>query len=439
MKDLPVTRYAKAGEVHVAYQVFGAGATDLVLVPGWISHLDYWWDSPHTANWLARFARFARVILFDKRGTGLSDRESGLPGMDQRMDDIRAVMDAAESKRAAVLGISEGGSLAALFAASHPDRCRALVLHGAFARFTSWFPTSAALDAFYAYVRDKWGSGEAMPRFSPSLKDDTAYRDWYARRERASASPSTAIALMKMNAEIDISGILPSVRVPTLVIHRSHDTAVDVSGGRELARLIPNAQYFEPVGYDHTPWSGDDVEAGADRIEEFITGSRVLAHFDRVLATVLFTDIVSSTERAEAIGDRRWRALLEAHDDIVRRELDRFRGREIKSLGDGFLATFDGPARAALCALSIIEAVRALGIEIRAGVHTGEVELDERDVRGVAVHIASRIASQAAAGECLVSRTVKDLVAGADLRFSGRGNPQLKGLAEPMDLFAVAR
>jgi pimeloyl-ACP methyl ester carboxylesterase len=439
MKDLPVTQYAKAGEVYVAYQVFGTGTSDLVFVPGWMSHLDLWWDSPLTSSWLTRLGRFARVIMFDKRGTGLSDRTGGLPGMDQRMDDIRAVMDAAGSKRAAVLGISEGGSLAALFAATHPERCQALVLHGAFAKFTSWFPTQNDLDAFFTYVREKWGSGDNMAKFSPSRKDDQAYRNWYARRERAAASPSTAIALMHMNSEIDISGILSSVHVPTLVIHRSHDAVVDIDGGRQLVTLIPNAQFFESQGTDHTPWTGDDVDVIAERIEEFLTGSKVPASFDRVLATVLFTDIVASTERAESLGDRRWKALLDAHDDIVRRELTRFRGKEVKSLGDGFLATFDGPARAAHCALSVIEAIRTLGIEIRAGVHTGEVELEETDVRGVAVHIAARITGQAMAGECLVSGTVKDLVAGADLRFSERGRPHLKGLDKPMDVFAVSQ
>lgn len=438
MKDLPATQYAKAGDVYVAYQVFGTGTSDLVFVPGWTSHLDYWWDSPLTSSWLAGLGRFARVIMFDKRGTGLSDRSGGLPGMDQRMDDIRAVMDAAGVKRAAVLGISEGGSLAALFAATHPDRCQALVLHGAFAKFSSWFSTQNDLDAFFTYVREKWGSGDNMARFSPSQKDDQAYRTWWARRERAAASPSAAIALMQMNSEIDISGILPSVHVPTLVIHRSHDAVVNINGGRQLVALIPDAQFFESPGADHTPWTGDDVEAIAERIEEFVTGSKVHTHFNRVLATVLFTDIVSSTERAESLGDRRWKALLDTHDEVVRRELARFRGKEVKSLGDGFLATFDGPARAAHCALSVIEAIRTLGIEIRAGLHTGEVELEESDVRGMAVHIASRIAGLAAAGECLVSRTVKDLVAGAELRFLERGRPHLKGIVEPMDVFVVS-
>ncbi len=436
--DLPATHYAKSGDVCVAYQIFGGGPIDLVFVPGWISHLDLWWDSPITAGWLERFGRFARVIMFDKRGTGLSDRDCGLPGVDQRMDDIRAVMDAAGSNRAAILGISEGGSLAALFAASHPDRCQALVLHGAFAKFTSWFPTQDELDAFFDYVREKWGSGDNMALFSQSRKEDQAYRMWWGRRERAAASPSTALALIKMNSEIDISGILPAVRVPTLVIHRSNDTVVDIDGGRQLATLIPHAQFLESPGKDHTPWTGDDVDALAESIEEFLTGSKPVVSIDRVLATVLFTDIVASTERAQSLGDRRWKALLSAHDDIVRRELIRFRGNEVKTLGDGFLATFDGPARATYCALSVIEAVRSLGIEIRAGVHTGEVELQETDVRGLAVHIAARIAAKAAAGECLVSRTVNDLVAGADLKFTERGKQELKGLAEPMDLFGAS-
>jgi pimeloyl-ACP methyl ester carboxylesterase len=435
----PEVHYAQSGDVHVAYQTFGSGPIDLVFVPGWISHLDLWWDSPITAGWFERLAAFSRVILFDKRGTGLSDRVGGLPSMDQRMDDIRAVMDAAGSKLAAVLGASEGGSLAALFAASHPNQCQALVLYGAFAKFTSWFPTQNDLDAFFKYVREKWGSGENMPKFSPSLRDDQHYRLWWARRERASASPSAAVELMRMNSQIDISAILPSIHVPTLVVHRTRDTVIDINGGRQLAALIPNAQLYEAPGTDHSPWSGEGVDMIAERIQEFLTGSKPSAAFDRVLATIVFTDIASSTEMAESLGDRRWKALLSAHDDIVRRELKRFRGNEIKSLGDGFLATFDGPARAAHCALSIIEAVGTLGIEVRAGVHTGEVEIQETDVRGVAVHIAARIARQAAAGQCLVSRTVKDLVAGAELKFTERGKYHLKGLAEAIELSSASR
>lgn len=441
MMDGPVTRYATSGDVHVAYQVFGKGSIDLVFVPGWISHLDLWWDSPLISSWFRDFGQFARVIMFDKRGTGLSDREGGAPGMDQRMDDIRAVMDAAGSRQAAVLGVSEGGSLAALFAATHPQRCRALILHGAFAKFTSWFPTQSDLDAFYRYVKDKWGSGESVDRFSPSLKDDPAYRRWWARRERAAASPATAIALMRMNSEIDISSILPSIQVPTLVIHRRDDMAVNVEGGRQLAKLIPNAQYFESDSgiQDHVPWAGADVDAIAEKIEQFLTGSKPRASFDRVLATVLFTDIVSSTERAAQAGDRRWQKLLATHHEIVRRELQRYRGTEVETAGDSFLATFDGPARAAHCALAIIEAVRAVGLEVRAGIHTGEVEVQRSAIRGIAVHIAARVMGEASAGECLISRTVKDLVAGADLRVTGRGERLLKGISEPVSLFAVSQ
>lgn len=433
--DLPATHYAKSGDVCVAYQIFGGGPIDLVFVPGWISHLDLWWDSPVTAGWLERFGRFARVIMFDKRGTGLSDRDCGLPSVDQRMDDIRAVMDAAGSNRAAILGISEGGSLAALFAASHPDRCQALVLHGAFAKFTSWFPTQDELDAFFDYVREKWGSGDNMALFSQSRKEDQAYRMWWGRRERAAASPSTAIALMKMNSEIDISGILPAVRVPTLVIHRSNDTVVDIDGGRQLATLIPHAQFLESPGKDHTPWTGDDVDALAERIEEFLTGSKPAERSDRVLATVLFTDIVESTARAEALGDRRWRDLLEAHNKVVRAELERFRGSEVRFTGDGFLTTFDGPARAIRCGLAIAEGVRPLGIDVRIGLHTGEVNFSGGDVHGIAVHIAARVAALSGAGETLVSRTVKDLVAGSGISFKDFGIHALKGIPEEWQLF----
>ena len=345
--ELPNTLYAKSGDVYVAYQVFGNGSIDLVLVPGWISNLDIAWNSPASANWLRRMGRFARVVIFDKRGTGLSDRGDSAPGMDERMDDIRAVMDAAGIQRAAVLGWSEGGSLAALFAASHPDRCQALVLQNAFAKFTFLFPTEYDLNVFFEYVREKWGTGSSYAKFSPSREGDQAYRSWWARRERSGASPSTAIALMRLASEIDVSGILPSVQVPTLVVHRSEDCVVDIEGGRQLAKLIPNAKFFEIPGVDHTPWTGEYLDEIADKIEEFLTGFKPTAILDRVLATVLFTDIVGSTELVETHGDRRWRQLLNEHDEIVRRELKRFRGREVKSLGDGFLATFDGPARAA--------------------------------------------------------------------------------------------
>jgi pimeloyl-ACP methyl ester carboxylesterase len=436
--DIPDTRYTKSDNLYVAYQVFGNGDIDLVFVPGWTSHLDLWWDEPACASWFHRLGRFARIIIFDKRGTGLSDRVDRLPTMDERMDDIRAVMDASETTRAAIYGLSEGGSLAALFAASHPHRCQALVLHGAFAKFSSWFPTEESLHAFLAYIGERWGSGANAANMAPSRKDDSEFRAWWGRRERSSASPSAAIALMRMNSQIDISAILPSVRVPTLIIHRTNDRIVNVDGGRRLAELIPNSRLLEVPGEDHLPWIGGDVDLITDQIEEFLTGSKPVPLVERVLATVLFTDIVKSTERAEELGDHRWRRLLDEHNRIIRHELRRFRGNEVKLLGDGLLATFDGPARAVCCSLSMIKAVRPLDLELRAGLHTGEVEFVETDVSGVAVHIASRVAGHAGAGETLVSRTVKELVAGADLCFVSRGKLELRGITEPIELFSAS-
>jgi len=358
--------------------------------------------------------------------------------MDERMDDVRAVMDAAGSERAAIFGLSEGGSLATLFAAHYPERCRALVLWGAFAKFNSWFPTAEKLERFFEYVEKGWGTGANIGVWAPSMKDDLIFREWFAKRERASASPSAVTALMRMNMVIDISGILPHVHVSTLVVHRTDDPVVNIEGGRQLANDIPNARLLEVPGIDHFPFLGDNSDEITNEVAEFLTGVKPSIGDDRVLSTVLLTDIVDSTKRAEALADRRWRELLDAHNDVCRRELARYRGKEIKTTGDGFLATFDGPGRAIHCALSLIAAVRPLGIKIRAGLHTGEVELGKNDVRGIAVHIAARVTSLAQAGECLVTRTVKDLVAGADIHFSESGKRDLKGLTEPIDLFAAA-
>ena len=434
---LPTTRYAKSGDVHIAYQVFGSGPLDLVYVPGFVSHLENIWDQPDLARWLLSLARFARVIMFDKRGTGLSDRVGELPSFDQRMDDVRAVMDAAGIERAAMLGLSEGGPLAMLFAATYPDRCSALVLYGTFACFSSWIPTAEKLQAMLDYIDQDWGSGATSGRFAPSRRDDPAFQHWMGRFERLGANPSAAMALMRMNSQVDVTGILPAIRVPTLVIHRTGDQVVVVEGGRFLAEHIPGALYAELPGIDHFVFIGDNTGEIGDRIEEFLTGSMTTAERDRVLATVLFTDIVGSTARAEQLGDQRWRGLLDAHHATVRRELAHSRGREIKSLGDGFLAVFDGPARAIRCAAGITEAVRALGIEVRTGLHTGEVELAEDDVRGIAVHIAARVAALAGAGEVLVSRTVRDLVAGSGIRFVERGRHSLHGIQETMELYAA--
>jgi class 3 adenylate cyclase len=433
----PETRYAKSGDIHIAYQVFGDGTVNLVFCPGFVSHLENHWEEPSFARWLRGLGNFARVVMFDKRGTGLSDRLAELPGMDERIEDVRAVMDAVGMDRGAILGVSEGGSLACFFAATHPQRCQALVLYGAFAQFSSWFPTAESLEQFIGYIDTRWGSGATLPSFAPSMADDPGFRRWWGRFERLGASPAAAMALMRVNSEIDILDILPSIHLPTLVIHREGDLAVDVAGGRALAAHIPGARLVEVPGIDHLPWVGANSDEIIEVIEEFLTGSRSAPDLDRVLATVLFTDIVGSTERAAALGDQGWRNLLNAHDRAVRQELARFRGREVKALGDGFLATFDGPARAIRCGIAVRAALRRLGLAVRIGIHTGEVELVDREVRGIAVHIASRVADVAGPGEIMVSRTVKDLVAGSGLILEPAGTHALKGVADSWQLYRV--
>ena len=439
MVGIPRTRYAKSGDVHIAFQVFGEGPVDVVMAPGFVSHIDNYWTEPRVARWLERLGQGCRVVMFDKRGTGLSDYVKELPAMDERMDDVRAVMDAVGIDTAALFGISEGGSLAALFVASHPERCSALVVYGAFAHFSDWFPTDAHLQALFEYIDSNWGSGESLPMFAPTYAEDQTLKEWWGRFERLGANPAAAMTLMKMNSQIDISHVLPSIRVPTLVLHRTGDTMINIHGSRELARLIPNAKLVELVGSDHIPFVGENAVAIVDQVHEFLTGFKPHDATDRTLATVLFTDIVGSTSRAEALGDEMWRDVMVAHDAIVRRELGRFRGHEIKSLGDGFLATFDGPGRAVKCAVAITEAVRHLGIEVRTGLHTGEVELGDDDVRGIAVNTASRVMAQAGPGDVYVTRTVRDLVAGSGINFCGLGQHQLSGLAEQTELYATAK
>jgi class 3 adenylate cyclase len=431
------TRYAKNGEIHVAYQVFGEGDVDLVFVPGFISHIENYWDEPNFARWLRRLGSFSRTILFDKQGTGLSDRVSKPPGMDVRMDDVRAVMDAEGVERAAIFGISEGGSLATLFAASHPDRSQALILYGAFAQFTSWLPTQEALEDLYQYIDSAWGSGESLLMFAPTMKDDLAFKQWWGKFERLGGSPGAAKALILMNSQIDITDILPSVNVPTLIIHRRDDVSVDVEAGRLLAERIPYAQYVELSGVDHPPWIGENPNQILDEMAQFLTGEWLPIETERILATVLFTDIVASTKRAAEIGDQRWRDLLERHHNLVRGELNRFRGQEIDTAGDGFFATFDGPARAIRCACAIQKALASLGITIRAGLHTGECEVMADKVSGIAVHIGARVMGQAGPGEVLVSSTVKDLVAGSGLRFIDRDVHALSGVPGQWRLFTV--
>lgn len=442
MAKLPETRYTKSGDIHIAYQVTGSGPLDLVWVPGFVSHLEYQWEYPASARSLERLGTFARVIRFDKRGTGLSDRLSAIPTLEQRMDDVRAVMDAVGSERAALFGVSEGGPMSCLFAATYPERTTALILYGSYAR-RSWAPdhtfgrTDEEWASLLSRIEREWGGPMGIDIWAPSAARDDVFKQWWANYLRLAASPGAAVAVMKVTQEIDVRPVLPTIRVPTLILHRVGDRIVRVEQGRFLAEHIPGAKYAELAGDDHLQFVGD-ADAIVDEIEEFLTGTRQATEPDRVLATVLFTDIVASTERAAAIGDRGWRALLDSYYAAVRRELGRFRGREIDTAGDGMFATFDGPARAIRCASAITGAVRQLGVEVRAGLHTGECEVMGEKVGGIAVHIGARVASQAGPGEVLVSNTVKDLVAGSGIRFEDRGAHTLKGVPGEWRLFAVA-
>ena len=432
--QMPQTQYAKSGEVYIAYQTFGDGPREIIVVPGFISNVEWYWDDPLASQWLEGLARLGRVTIFDKRGTGLSDRVGDLPSMDIRMDDMRAVMDAVGIDRAVILGVSEGGSLATLFAAHYQSRCEALLLYGAFARFESWFPTDEAFQYCLGYIQSAWGNGGIGPIVAPTLAGDPLFLRSVGRFERQGGSPAAVVALMRMNSQINIADVLSSIHVPTLVIHKTADAMVSVQGGRELAAGIPGARLFEMPGTDHLPWH-EDSAVYLSEIEEFLTGERTDPVIDRVLATVLFTDIVDSTARAERLGDSAWRALLNAHDLTIRRQFQKFRGQEVKSLGDGFLATFDGPARAIKCAQTICAEVAPLGLEVRAGLHTGELEMTENDVRGISVHIASRVAGLSQGSQVLVTRTVKDLVAGSGLAFADYGEHALKGLPEQWQLY----
>lgn len=442
MVQPPPIRYALSGQVHIAYAVVGESDRDLVLVPGFVSHLDLEWENPRMASFIRGLASFNRVILFDKRGTGLSDRSVGVPTLEQRMDDVRAVMDAVGSERAVVMGVSEGAPLSLLFAATHPDRTQALVLHGGMARSTHapdypWAPPAEGLvEAATELLVPTMNTGDDIEIWAPSLADDPRAKEWLGRYRRAGISPDGLTALFNMFLDIDVRGVLPTLRVPTLVLHRHGDRVVNWRAGRWLAEQIADARFVDLPGQDHFPWAGD-TDAVIEEIREFLTGVRVPAKPDRVLATVMFTDLVGSTELASSLGDRRWRELLDAHDAAVRRELAAFRGREVKVLGDGFLATFDGPARAIRCACAIRDAASALGLEVRVGLHAGEVEVRGDDVGGVAVHIGQRVCDLAQRSEVLVSSTVKDLVAGSGIDFDDRGKHEVKGIAGKWHLFAV--
>ena len=430
--------------MSIAYQVVGDGPIDLVLVLGFTTHLELQWEFAPMARFFERLSSFARLIIFDKRGTGLSDPVAQVPTLEERVDDVRAVMDAAGSDRAALLGISEGGPLCALFAATHPERTEALVLYGAMARTTSApdYPyandADALLESGREFIMPYWGqvTDVMVSLFAPSLIDDREAMEWIARMERSSASPGMVTQIFRMFLDMDVREVLPTIRVPALVIHRGQDRVVNRRAGRDLADRIPGARHVELPGIDHLPWVGDS-EAVLGEIEEFLTGARSAPEPDRVLATVMFTDIVGSTERALELGDARWRELLSTYQSSTRREIERARGREVKTLGDGCLATFDGPARAIRCGHALVDGARSLGLEMRIGLHSGEVELIGDDVGGIAVHIAARVASLADAGEVLVTSTVKDLVAGSGIAFDDRGAQQLKGIEDEWRLFAA--
>ena len=446
--ELLDVRYAVSGDVHIAYAVIGDGPIDVVIVGGFITHLGVLWEEPGYRHFVERLASFARVILFDKRGMGLSDRvQAGT--LEQRMDDVRAVMDAAGSERAALMGTSEGGPMSLLFAATDPDRTRALLLVGAEVkeRKTDDWPWGEATDAEFersmALLPSRWGTVRLpIERFAPSLDDQEAQRvyEWSRRLIREAASPGPALAFMRMAFEIDVRNICPAIAVPTLILHRAEDAVCHVENARFLARTVPDATYVELPGGDHIAWlNPDGAEEIAAEIQEFLTGVRESATPDRVLATVLFTDIVNSTAKLAELGDTRWRTLLERHDREVRRQLERFRGRELDNAGDGFLAAFDGPARAIRSAQAIRDSIEALGLEMRAGVHTGECEVAGGKLAGIAVHIGARVAAQAGPGEILTSSTVRDLVAGSGIEFAHHHRTELKGLSDQYDLYTVTK
>jgi class 3 adenylate cyclase/DNA-binding SARP family transcriptional activator len=439
------TRYARNGEISLAYQVLGEGPTTLLLVTGWVLPMEAIWEDPAYARFVERLASSFRVILWDKRGTGLSDRVAvdRLPTLEERMDDIRAVLDAAGAERAAIAGMSEGAVLAALFAAAHPERAQALVLYGGWGCTVGddayrGMPRRRRFEEFANDVQGSWDDmGSFLALWAPTHEHDPVMRDWWTRALHRGASPASAVAWLRMLAGFDIRGVVGAIHTPTLVLHRSGDRLIRVENGRWLAANIAGAEYVELPGDDHLWWLGDQ-DALLDELERFLVGATPVREPDRVLTTVLFTDIVDSTRRAAELGDRRWRDLMARHEAIVRDRLARFAGHEVKALGDGFLATFDGPARAIRCAAAIRDALLGLGLELRAGLHTGEVEVVDDDVHGIAVAIAARVAAIAAPGEVIVSRTVRDLVAGSGIEFEDRGTHDLKGVADDWQLYALA-
>ena len=438
----PPIQYAANGDVHLAYQVLGDGPLDLVFVAGAITNLEVLWEMSDYRRACERLASFARLILFDKRGMGLSDRVR-VGTLEERMDDMRAILDAVGSKTTVLMGVSEGGPMSILFAATYPERTRGLVLCGAEVKeeTTDDWPWGEATREEFEEAMDlervvaRWGKGLGADLFAPTRKGDPQLREQFGRLQVQSATPHDAVAFMRMAFEIDVRDVVPTVTAPTLIVHRVGDKICSVENARWLSRNIEGSRYVELPGENHLPFiDGDDI---LDEIQEFLTGVREPVAPDRMLATVLFTDVVGSTDRARELGDRRWRDLLERHNDIVRRDLERFRGVEIDTAGDGFFATFDGPARAIRCARSIVENVRGVGLDVRSGLHTGECELGAGSVRGIAVHTGARVASLASPGEVLVSSTVKDLVAGSGIEFTDRGVHELKGIPGEWRLYAA--
>lgn len=434
MNGIPPTRYARSGDAMIAYQVMGDGPVDLVLAGGPASHVELQWEEPATARCMQRLASFSRLIRFDRRGTGLSDPVDRPPTLEQQMDDLTAVLEAAGVERTALFGASDAG-LSALFAATYPDRVTALALCNVAASMGDVITPEIeerVLDA----IENRYGQGDFMQIYAPSRVGDRSFEEWWQRFERSAASPGMARKLLELNLHSDVRAVLPTIRVPTLVLHRTDDTLVPVELGRDVAEAIPGARFVELPGEDNYVWASKP-EPLLDEVEEFLTGRRRPPAADRLLATVLFTDICGSTRRAAELGDERWHELLDRHNQLVREELAVWRGKEIKTTGDGFLATFDGPARAVRCAGAIVERIRRLGLEVRAGVHTGECELMGDDVGGIAVHVGARVADLAAAGETLVSSTVKELVVGSGLSFADRGAHDLKGVPDKWRLYAV--
>ncbi len=433
---LPVTCYAQSGDLNIAYQTMGNGPVDIILIPGFISHVEFMHEMIGYTRFLRRLSSFARVVTFDKRGQGLSDRADGVAPLEQRMDDVRAIMDEIGSQRAILFGFSEGCPMSILFAATYPERVSRIILFGGFARFADY---AGDIEERIRQRVKHWGAGAGINALMPSLAANPDAVALFAKFERLSASPGAVRAVMQMNALIDVRSILPSVRLPTLVLHRQNDALVPVAQGRELAVRIPGAKFIGYPGAGHAFWYGD-VEAMLGDIEEFATGAREGStnELERVLATVLFTDIVDSTRSAAEMGDRTWQRLLDSHDQLAKQMVEKHRGSLIKSTGDGVLATFDGPGRAVRCALSFGAAAKQIGLPLRAGLHTGEIEMRGRDIGGIAVHAAARVMAQSQPDEVLVSRVVTDLVAGAGLRFSERGSHELKGLPGRWDLFSAS-